>query len=379
MPCGLYVHVPFCRRRCPYCDFYFEVRAEDARYGQGVVDELHARAHEIEGRTPVTLSFGGGTPSHVEPATLARIIDAARAHGLVHDAEVSMEANPEDVDDARAQAWVAAGISRVSLGIQSFDDDVLRYLGRAHDGARARAAVQSLVNAGLSRVGVDLIIGVPGESDTRLHDDAAHAHDLGVGHVSAYLLTVEEGTPLVQLIAQKKRQAVDDDVQATAYERVQETLQAHGYAQYEISNHAVSGHESAHNRLYWNRAPYLGLGPGAHSMRILDDGRVQRRHTQARLDGWLQDPTQAAHDDEVLEPAHALHEAVAFGLRDLRTGVDVDALARLHHTTVTTSITEALHDAAVRGEVAFADGRARLTTLGARFADRVARAVLAEA
>ncbi len=371
-PCGVYVHVPFCRRRCPYCDFAFEVRAADPRFVDAVAAELRGRWAELPS-APSSLSLGGGTPSSLREADLARLVEEARALGLAADAEISLEVNPED-DVA------PAGFTRVSLGVQSFDDDVLAWLGRAHDGKRARDAVAAYVRTG-RRVGVDLIVGVPGERHDRLARDVETCVALGVGHVSAYLLTVEAGTPLVQLIARKQREAVDDDVQAMAYEDVQRRLTAAGYAQYEVSSYARPGEESRHNRVYWQGGTYLGVGPSAHSMRRLDDGRVRRRQTTARFDAWVMDPLRAAIDVEELEPAHALREAVAFGLRDLAAGVDLAALARRHAVPagarVLDDVRAALDAAAAAGDLIIDGDRARLTSKGARFADRVARAVLA--
>lgn len=371
---GVYVHVPFCRRRCPYCDFAFEVRPADPRYAPAVVDELRARAWELGGAAH-TLSFGGGTPSALLASDLVRIVDGVRATtGLEPQPEVALELNPEDVSPAYARELSAGGFTRASLGVQSFDDDVLAYLGRAHDGSRARDAVKACVDAGM-RVSVDLIVGVPGERERtgRLERDVDAIRELGVGHVSAYLLTLEEGTPLVQLIAKGAREKIDDDAQADAYERVQTLLSAH-WPQYEISSYALAGQESRHNRLYWQGGAYLGVGPSAHSMRRSDDGSVLRRHTTARFDGWLPKPTDAEHTVEELAPPHAFLEAVAFGLRDMLAGVNLSSVGQ--------AAAPARH--AVERELERHDGLAEkraerwhLTPRGARFADRLARAVLA--
>ncbi|MCC7109362.1 MAG: radical SAM family heme chaperone HemW [Deltaproteobacteria bacterium] len=374
---GVYIHVPYCRRRCPYCDFRIAIRRVDEGFASGVVAELRARRGELPWPA-ATLSLGGGTPSALPPARMVEILEAVRAEGLSEGAEVSLEANPEDVTAEVAQAWRAAGVTRVSLGVQSFDDEVLAWLGRAHRGARAREAVAAVRDAGIAQVGVDLIAGVPGEEPERIRRDVATADELGVGHVSAYLLTVEEGTPLVRLIARGARARVDDDAQADAYEHLQERLSAHGWRQYEVSNWARPGCESRHNRLYWAHQPYLGLGPGAHSMRELEDGSVRRRNNIASLDAWLVDPATAEHEDEVLLPPHALREAVAFGLRDLGRGVDVRALGARRHSDPQ-PVLAALAPALARGELLADDeGRVlRLSARGARFADRIARDVLA--
>ena len=386
-PCGVYVHVPFCRRRCPYCDFAFEVRDADARFVDGVVAEYFARRGELP-HAPTTLSLGGGTPSSLPAHDVARLVDTiaadvARDGGAL--AEIALELNPEDVDAAYAHALKDAGVTRVSIGVQSFDDDVLRYLGRAHDGARASRVVDACVAAGL-RVGVDLIIGVPGERIDRFVADAQNCAARGVGHVSAYVLTLEENTPLVQLIATQKRASIDEDEQADAYERAQEVLPGLGYPAYEISSYAKTGDESAHNRIYWGGGAYLGLGPSAHSMRIDDDKRVIRRHTLARFDEWIGSAADARCEREVLTGIAAFSESVAFGLRDLQSGVAIAERARRLgvSTSEASPVVRALEDEARFELVRFerddeGDVRVFLTAKGARFADRVARAVLAAA
>jgi oxygen-independent coproporphyrinogen-3 oxidase len=375
---GVYVHVPFCRRRCPYCDFYFEIGASTGGFADAIARELDTRAGELTWPA-ATLSFGGGTPSQLPPTDLARIVELVRARGLATDAEIALEVNPEDVDDALVRGLVDAGFTRVSVGLQSFDDVVLRWLGRAHDRSRGRDAVAALVAAGFD-VGVDLIVGVPVEDATRLSRDVDDAADLGVVHLSTYVLTVEPGTPLVQLIRRGAREDVDDDRQADAYEAVLARAAAAGFAQYEVSSHARPGKTSRHNRLYWQRGDNLGLGPGAHSFHVDDEGRAVRRHTTARLAAWrtaLLGGSDAAHEHERLEPAHAFREAVAFGLRDLGVGVDVMALAALHRTPVSTGVVAALDAAIARGDAERGDdGRIRLTRQGARFADRAGREVL---
>ena len=429
--CGVYVHVPFCRRRCPYCDFYFEVGRPQDGYVDALLAELEARWPEGPqgGTLAETLSFGGGTPTQLSSASLATIVAAVRKKGLTEDAEISLEANPEDLDDDVIAGLKDAGITRVSVGVQSFQDAELRYLGRAHDGDRARTVVAALVAAGFS-VGVDLIVGVPNERPSRVVEDVVVAAGLGVHHLSTYVLTLEPETPLVQLIKRGTRAPIDDQAQADAYEGVVVAAADAGYVQYEVSSHARDGQVSRHNRLYWQRGDYLGLGPGAHSFHLDGGGHAIRRHTVPNLDAWRTAWLSGAADADVatvvdsecLEPAHSLREAVAFGLRDLWHGVDIDALAAWHQVddaAVLGDIVAALEAARQRGEVRHtpagmlrdvvevadvvevvddaggsngalapdravglprvADGgigRYHLTSTGARFADRVARDVL---
>lgn len=375
-PWGVYVHVPWCRRRCSYCDFYFEIGKADASFAAAVAAELEARRDEVPAGAAQTIYLGGGTPSALDDAALDELLRAVRARVRVSDdVEVTLEANPEDLDDERLARLFDLGVTRLSLGAQSFDDDVLRWLGRAHDGAHARAVVRAAV-ARFSRVSVDLILGVPDEPAARLARDLDEVVDAGPGHVSAYMLTVEEGTPLWRMVDEGRRPAPSDDAQADGYERLQERLPAAGLRQYEISSFARAGEESRHNRLYWAQGTWLGLGPGAHSMHLADDGGVVRRHTTARLFDWRKDPAAAAHEVETLAPAHALFEAVAFGLRDLARGVDLDAVGARHQTAPPPALRAALAREAERGRVVSRGAHVALTAEGARFADAVAREVL---
>lgn len=376
-PWGLYVHVPWCRRRCSYCDFYFEVGRADPRFAAAVDEELRHRRPQAPDEPPVTLYFGGGTPSAVSDESVASLIDSARRHaGLLETAEVTLEANPEDLEPGRLQRLRDAGVNRLSLGLQSFDDGVLGWLGRVHTGDTAARVVSEALTAGIERVSVDLICGVPDEPEARLRTDVERAVALGVGHVSAYLLTVEQGTPLVKLIQKGARKTVDEDRQADAYEALQALLPSRGLLQYEVSSFARPGEESRHNRLYWARGSYLGLGPGAHSMTLAADGSVIRRHTHGRAGAYLEAPASAAFEEERLSPEEAFAEAAAFGLRDLARGIDLDALAVRHHVEVPERVLVALDEAGARGHIVREDRHARLTLEGARFADAVAREVL---
>jgi oxygen-independent coproporphyrinogen-3 oxidase len=378
-PFGVYVHVPWCRRRCSYCDFAFVVGRARPEFVPALAAELELRASEAPGRPADTIYFGGGTPSALDDETLREAVARIRATlPVATDAELTLEANPEDIDESRLDAWRAAGFSRLSLGVQSFDDEVLRFLGRVHDGEVARRITAAALER-FERVSIDLIAGVPGQGAERLEADVRRTLELGVGHVSAYLLTVEEGTPLHKMVAKGRREDVDDDAQADDYEALQTLLPAGGLRQYEVSSWARPGHESRHNRIYWGQGTYLGLGPGAHSMALLDDGSVVRRHTEADIPRWLESPAAAAHDDETLAPEAALLEALAFGLRDLVRGASVSELEARHRARLPAEAHAALAAAAGAGFVVERDGRLRLTLVGARFADAVARDVLCAA
>jgi oxygen-independent coproporphyrinogen-3 oxidase len=370
----VYVHVPWCRRRCTYCDFYFVVGRADPRFGEAIEAEARSRAGEIEAAE--TLYLGGGTPSALGAEGVARVIEGLRrALPIEDDAEVTAELNPEDVDEALARDLARAGVNRASLGVQSFEAETLRTLGRAHSADEAARAVERLRAAGIDRVSVDLIVGVPGDDDERPAREVARAVELGAGHLSTYLLTIEAGTPWEKLMAAGRRADVDEDAQVDAYEAVRAASVEAGLGQYEVSSFARPGEESRHNRIYWSQGSYVGLGPGAHSMRLLPTGAIERRQNARALDAWL--TGDVGFDVERLEPEAAFREAVAFGLRDLLAGVSLEDLATRHGASraLVDDVEARLRSEAPRVE---RDGdRWRITHEGALFADGVARAVIA--
>ena len=280
---GAYVHVPFCARVCPYCDFAVVAGRDDrsARYVDAVVAEI---AMEPAWGSLDAVYVGGGTPSRLAAGELARMLDALRARfGLAADAEVSLEANPEDWSPDYAAQLRDAGFSRVSLGVQSFDEGVLRSLGRVHDGDQAAAAVIAAVAAGFRTVNVDLIYGTPGETMVSWQATLDRAIGLGPQHLSAYALTVERGTELGRAVA-AGAPAPDGDDQAAKWEAAAATAEAAGLVRYEVSNFALADHACRYNLLTWAQGDYLAFGLGAHGHR---DG-VRRRNVR-RFDRYLDD------------------------------------------------------------------------------------------
>jgi oxygen-independent coproporphyrinogen III oxidase len=267
----LYFHVPFCARRCSYCDFAIAVRREvpsDA-YADAVLAEWAAvQAHPFweEGPRVETVYFGGGTPSHIAPRAIGRILDAVRAdRDLAPDAEVTLEANPDDVTPAAAAAWRTAGVNRVSLGVQSFDPAVLAWMHRTHSAEQVPHAVEALRGAGIAGLSVDLIFGLPSSLGRDWSGDLARALELRPDHLSLYGLTVEAGTPLGRWTERGEVTPVDESTYAEEFLESHSAIKAAGYEHYEVSNAALPDHEARHNSAYWRRAPFLGLGPSAHS------------------------------------------------------------------------------------------------------------------
>lgn len=312
---GAYVHVPWCRYRCPYCAFYVvpERGAPDWRpFVDRVLREHDERAHEFPGR-PLTLSFGGGTPSRLAPEGLAEIVG-----GLAPTGEISMEANPEDVDPAWLDAVLAAGVDRISLGVQSFDEAVARRLGRGLTVRRAEAVCREVAASGVRSWSADLIFGVPGQTLSAFDADLERVIALGAPHVSVYGLTIEEGTRF-------ERAGIEpapDDAWRAMYDRLVERLEAAGLLRYEVSNFARPGHRSEHNRLYWTDAPYMGLGPSAHGYAPSGERWVNVADLARYVAG--PDPTVSR---ERPTPEQAATDLLVAGMRAVE-GVDLARMAR---------------------------------------------------
>lgn len=264
---GLYIHIPFCRSKCAYCDFYSlagrEARMDD--YQRALLAHLKMAAPSAAAYTVDTVYFGGGTPSFYGGGRLIELLRCVREHfRLANDVEITLEANPDSVDEEMLRQLRRAGFDRISLGVQSADDRTLSSIGRPHTFAQARAAVEAARAAGFENLSLDLIYGLPGQSAEGWQDTVEQALALAPEHISAYGLKVEEGTPLFARVARGER-IPDDDMQADCYLWTVERLAQAGYGQYEISNFAKEGRLSRHNWRYWMTQPYMGFGPGAHS------------------------------------------------------------------------------------------------------------------
>lgn len=326
MPLALYIHWPFCVSKCPYCDFNSHVRDsvdQDAWRSALLADMAH-EARRAGGGTLSSIFFGGGTPSLMPPATMAALIDAAAAHwSFAPDIEITMEANPNSAEAARFADVAVAGVNRLSLGIQAFDDSALRFLGRAHDAAEGMRALD-LAQRSVDRVSFDLIYALPGQSERDWSIDLSRAIAFGTDHLSLYQLTIEPGTRFETMVRRGDFTPADPDHAACLFELTQDMTRAAGIPAYEVSNHARPGQESRHNLTYWRYGDYLGIGPGAHG-RV--DGRATRRHRKP--ENWMAGIASAGHgiaEEEPLDPATRRAEALMMGLR-LAEGIDLRALA----------------------------------------------------
>lgn len=341
---AVYIHWPFCRSKCPYCDFNSVVRdrIDQERWRSAYLRELDAYAESTGGRRVTSVFFGGGTPSLMAPETTAAVLERiARRWKLTDDAEITLEANPTSVEAGRFAAFRAAGINRVSLGVQALDDNSLKALGRRHSAMEAEEAVR-VAAAAFDRFSFDLIYARPGQTVAMWEEELGRALGLGPSHLSAYQLTIEEGTAFFPRYACGELALPDEDAAGELYERTQAILEAGGLPAYEISNHARPGQESRHNLTYWRYGDYLGVGPGAHGRLTIDDGKHAIRAHRVP-EAWLENVESAGRGVEASEPldrdARAA-ECLMMGLR-LAEGVALQRLDEEAGRSLDDLVTEA--------------------------------------
>jgi oxygen-independent coproporphyrinogen-3 oxidase len=330
---GVYVHWPFCLSKCPYCDFNSHVRhtgIDEARYVRAFTAEIAATAARTPGRTVSTIFFGGGTPSLMQPATVAAVLDAIGRHwNVAPDAEITLEANPTSVEAARFRGYRSAGINRVSLGVQALDDQVLAELGRLHSAREALDAVD-IARSVFGRYSFDLIYARPRQTPQDWSNELTRALAEAGEHLSLYQLTIEPDTPFSALHAAGKLKVPNDDISRALYDTTQEVCAAHGLPAYEISNHARPGGECRHNLVYWRGHEYAGVGPGAHG-RLDIDGARHATATEKRPEAWLARVESEGHGlvtDDVLIREEMADEFLLMGLR-LAEGIDPARYAAL--------------------------------------------------
>ncbi|APR77705.1 Hypothetical protein A7982_03052 [Minicystis rosea] len=338
-PIGVYVHFPYCLKKCPYCDFVSFARERETidhvGYADAVIAELSRRRAALAGRRLATIFIGGGTPSLWEPAQLGRVVRAILDASDARDPEVEItaECNPTSLDEERARMLVDAGVNRLSIGVQGLDADRLRFLGRLHDPDGGLAAVAAAVRAGVPRVSADLIYGVAAganaDAPATAAAEVARVADLGVTHLSAYSLTIEPGTQFGDLAKRGKLPIAADDSVAEAFFAVEETLVQRGFAHYEISNYAKPGQEARHNLGYWRGDDYLGLGCAAFGTLSTEGGAAVRYRNHRDPIRWAaaaQSGDALESEREELDAETRLRERIMLGLR-LADGLDLDRAA----------------------------------------------------
>jgi putative oxygen-independent coproporphyrinogen III oxidase len=376
-PLGLYVHWPFCRAKCPYCDFNSHVRhapVDSAAFADALIRELSWFRDRTGPRAVSSIFFGGGTPSLMPPSAVAAVIDAAaRLWPFDADVEITLEANPTSAESGNFAGYRTAGVNRASVGVQALDDAALKELGRQHTASEALAAFRLAARI-FPRVSFDLIYARPRQTIEGWRSELSQALVEQQGHMSLYQLTIEPGTAFASLAAAGALRVPDDDTAAALFETTEELTAAAGLPAYEISNHAAPGHECRHNLLYWRYGDYAGVGPGAHSRLTAAGGRralAAERHPET----WLRRVRDDGHgviEDETLTIADQATERLLMGLR-LAEGIPAAALVAAGVPP------RRLSDLAAEGLLTISADRVAATAAGRRLLDGVLRELLRDA
>lgn len=367
---GLYIHIPFCATRCSYCDFYSQTNsALRSEYIQALIAEMSIRRTEVAD-TIGTLYFGGGTPSLLSPQEIGRIIEQAyKLFSFSSDVEITLEANPDDLNTGYVQELRTLPINRISMGAQSFHDEDLHFLNRRHNARQVYEAVDTCRKAGLTNLSIDLIYGLPGQTPARWQENISAVLALAPPHLSAYHLIYEEGTPLTRLLHAGKVREVDEEVSLELFRMLREQLTRAGYEHYEISNFARAGYHSRHNSSYWQDTPYLGLGPSAHSF----DGWRTRRCNPSDISRYIASMAagKPLFTEEILTDNDRYNEVIMTRLRTAR-GLSPDQVGYLFgKESAERCIRTAapfIRDGLLHEET---DGRIRLTEKGIFLSDRI--------
>jgi oxygen-independent coproporphyrinogen-3 oxidase len=363
---GIYIHVPFCKQACHYCDFHFALNTDKRQEMLWAFEvELERYRTYLAGEIPDTLYFGGGTPSLLQVDEISRLVQKVReVFGLLPDAEITLEANPDDLTPKTLDQLKEAGINRLSIGIQSFHENELKWMNRAHNAIQAAECIDHALQAGFERITLDLIYGIPVSTMESWKENLKRFFDLGITHLSAYSLTVEKGTPLHRLIQKGQKSNADDGLSLAQYQVLQEEIAKNGWEQYEISNYCTQKHYSRHNTAYWNQIPYLGIGPSAHSF------NGSTRSWNPRNNAWYLRSMQEGGDcreTEVLTPRDMFNERLMTGLRTSR-GFHLAEAEKLTGMRIHAPTLEAMLES---GRVIQREGRLLLSDEGKWFADAI--------
>lgn len=366
---GVYIHIPFCKQACHYCDFHFSTsRQQEEAVLAAMQREIILRKDFLS--APVsTIYFGGGTPSLLSSESIAYLLSTIHQHFSINaDPEITLEANPDDVSPASALAWKKAGINRISLGVQSFRNEWLEWMNRAHHAEQSFQAIKDLQAAGFDNISIDLIFGMPEQTLEAWKEEIQTALQFGIPHLSCYALTPEPKTALWHMIESGKTLQIDSDLQASMFLQLMENLEQAGYEHYEISNFALPGKRSRHNSAYWKRIPYLGIGPSAHSYNgeermwnIKNNSLYQKAIKEDRL----------PLTSEKLSPAENWNESIMIALRTTE-GIDLKEVEKRWGKK---EVDQLLQDADVKRErqlIQLQDNHLRLTREGKLLADQIA-------
>ena len=387
-PLALYVHIPFCETKCPYCDFNTYARIESLipSYVAALNNEISLWSDLLGGPAVETVFFGGGTPSYLPAERIASIIEAIHdGFDVASDAEVTLESNPGDFEESKLAAYLEAGVNRLSIGVQSLDDRLLKVLGRRHSAAEAVQAYALALEAGFDNVNVDLMYGLPYQTAVEWQGTLDGVAELRPAHISMYCLTLEEGTPMEQQVGSGQVPSPDPDLAADMYIMAQDFMAPLGYRHYEISNWARPGSECRHNLTYWRNRSYLGVGPGAHSyldsfrfwnlkspreyVRLLQEGLTSTASVDS-LSAEVLGDVPVVEDVERIDRRLEMAETLMMGLR-LDTGIRIDDFAERFGVTPGQAYGETIEELSSIGLLEGIDGRLRLTSRGRMLGNEV--------
>ncbi len=359
---GIYVHIPFCKTRCIYCDFFSTtLLGMREKYVDAVCMEVKQQKDYLGGETVETVYLGGGTPSQLSVGQIGLILNAIWQTFKMSDSpEITVELNPEDVTPEYARGLNRLAVNRVSLGIQSFDDNILRFIHRRHNSSKAIEAVSTLQDMGFDNISIDLMFGFPQQTLDGWIKDINTALSLGVQHLSAYSLMYEEGTRLYSMLQDKEIQEIDDGLSLEMYRTLTSLIKEHGYTHYEISNFALPGHESRHNSNYWNSTPYLGVGSGAHSF-----NGTSRQWNVSDIHQYIQgiNGGKAVREAELLTTDQRFNETVMTRLRTAK-GLDLNCVSHQFGTAYVNHLEKAATPYYISGELEKDGQTVRLTEQG---------------
>ncbi|RNI34620.1 radical SAM family heme chaperone HemW [Hanamia caeni] len=386
---GIYIHIPFCRQACFYCNFHFSTSiAYKKEMCESLVKEIILRGDNLKQNKPgdlailssaqektETIYFGGGTPSLLDESEIGDILDAIQKNYNVDaDAEITLEANPDDINEEKLFAWKKSGINRLSIGIQSFVDRDLVWMNRAHNAAQALQSITLAKDAGFDNFSIDLIFGTPGLPDDEWQKNIAMAVDLDIPHISSYALTVEPKTALQKMIELKKKENTDNEAQARQFVILMNSLRNAGYEHYEISNFAKPGHRSRHNSSYWKGEKYIGIGPSAHSF----NGN-ERSWNKANNIIYIKSLQQniIPFEKEILTEAQKLNEYIMTSLRTME-GMDLDVIEKKFSVNEKNRIENLLHSKVKKEYFLQEKNQVTLTDEGKLFADFISVTLFAD-
>lgn len=373
---SIYFHIPFCKQACHYCDFHFST---SLRYKEDVLEamlrELSLRENYLEGQTIESIYFGGGTPSLLNETEISRLIDAVgKYYSINADVEITLEANPDDLDAVKVADFRKTAINRFSIGIQSFFEEDLKWMNRAHNASEAESAIKRVQDAGFENITADLIYGYPLLTEDKWDSNIQKMTQMDVPHISAYSMTVEPQTALGQFVKTGKQKPMNEGQSADQFIQLMEELQAKGYEQYEISNFAKAESYSKHNSNYWRGVSYLGIGPSAHSFN--QEARQWNISNNSKYISALA-RKELPFEEEILTPENKINEYIMTSLRT-KWGVDVDFLKTTFASRYFGNLDEQLNDWVKKGKLTSENNCYTLTLAGKLLADHIASELFVE-